>query len=856
MNITQRCHSVAKAQGNLDDKKARENLVEAKIEEPIRNNAAHFGSELGTTIAPDPASIEEDEQVTEADGTSTGSSVQDVSPSAASVEPRGHAHQTRPDRQPSQTKTSRMGTGLLLEREMKAVHQDSIYPQVVRIPDHAKAKASTIPLRLSIPGPVRSHSHSRRQVGNQHCPYGQGRRESTRHVQTDASNGQLRASSQNDESSSRSRVLELPDLVAVKQATAISIESRKSFIPIRRQFKESEREDSEADVFPRKLPKHGSRKDENGDTEKAEDADIDTDHEAALVHHKNAGSGAVEHSGLEVAKLSKSNVLGSSVQVRDVCSGTKIQAELEPLATTSSSTALEEGESLYPGSPNDSDLISLRDFTATEPVNYRIKRLSHAAPERGPTLRISEDAEMILLGADSEEESAGRELGARKTSSTADLRKSTMIKEQLKASKDRILKGNLPLSRSTTSRSLSKFDTKLNPSTDGEPGPDDSGTIDANSARAGSDANSSQETQNIRDKDPFVGSGYLSLRRSVTEHHQLDNDTDWTLRCAGAPHLDLNTVSEHASEEEDSWIAPLAAGVAQNDDDVGTPVPKVPNNSPTTGNLEILQRASNRFTHVQNMLIDATESSDAAHSTTQIEASFPPRISSRTQFQEMVQEWSDEDQHSRSLHSAGPGIPNRFDSIQSLSQLKVISNAPTVVTRSETERRLDYNTSTNSPSSLQCLRTPHSTNSQLSTTKGVLSNFRGLFHKQSLETAAAGSITNDNPSSRRKNTVVGKIGSPLPFLGTPVPSKPLSRDQSRRNNRTITTLRELGGDRGIDSVLPAYDSPDQGEMQVAERLAVQVLDSAMLETNAQKKAELVQVSRISTSLSCCLETCH
>ena len=295
------------------------------------------------------------------------------------------------------------------------------------------------------------------------------------------------------EQSSRSQMCRPPDLSAVTQSTASSIESRESFIPIGCRSKGSELEDNEADIPSQKPTKYGACKDEYRDMEKAENVDIDTDREVSLAHNEAMpkDSAITTMAGEEIVavrEIAKSDIQCSFSEAHDVGSAATIPAEIKPSTATSSSTAFEEDGSLSFHSSKDSDIMSLRDFAATEPANYRVKRLSVAAPEHGPTLRISEDAEKILMGAHPEDEDRDRELGAMARTSASDLPKSTAIKEQFKAFNERIIKGQTPLSRSTTSRSVSKLDSDLNPSSATELFAGDARMAGTNDPVAGSEA--------------------------------------------------------------------------------------------------------------------------------------------------------------------------------------------------------------------------------------------------------------------------------------------------------------------------------------------------------------------------------
>jgi len=659
------------------------------------------------------------------------------------------------------------------------------------------------------------------------------------------------------EQSSRSQMCRPPDLSAVTQSTVSSIEPRESFIPVRCRSKGPELEASEADIPSQKHTKYGVCKDEHRDMEKAVNVDIDTDREVSLVHNEAMpkDSAITTMAGKErvaVGEIAKSDIQCSFSEAHGVGSATTIRTEIQPPTATSSSTAFEEDGSLSFHSSKDSDIMSLRDFAATEPANYRVKHLSVAAPEHGPTLRISEDAEKILMGAHPEDED--RELEAMARTSASDLPKSTAIKEQFKAFNERIIKGQTPLSRSITSRSVSRLDSDLNSSGATDLFAGDARMAGTNAPVARSEAINTRPTHSMSDEDRFVvGRRHLPLDGSVAEHSLPNADLEWPLRCANAPHPDLNTARERTSSDEDSWISPLATDVAQNNGKEVTPIIKVPKNTPAAEGTQNIQRALDGVPEGRSHSMNVAKDSNVTRSTSPVEGHnrqpFPARISSRKQFKGIIEDRSNEDPLVPSRQPSSPGIPNRFASVRSTSQSKAISIPPASIFASGTAHKLDHSTSTNGASSLRERRAADSAKAQLSATKGMLSNFRGLFHKRSLENSDAAYAMGYNSSVVRRTTVVGKNGSPFPFGSAHLSSKALSSGPSRRNNRVSPTAGGAGAGRDTANLTAAFDTPEPGETQDAERLAVQVLDSAMLERNAEKKAKLVQVSCKSMAFS-------
>jgi hypothetical protein len=174
--------SLVKEQGKQAAKATKGNFVKAKDFDPVYGDSTSLGARLGGTQAPNTEPVKEKEQATEDRQMFTDANIQNMPAIIASVEKISYCQQHRPDRQPHQTKTSKMrarlsaGSNYLPEKERKSLDQDSTCPSSSLAHDHPKTKPRAIPPRLSIPGPVRSHSRPRREVSTQRCPYGQGRR--------------------------------------------------------------------------------------------------------------------------------------------------------------------------------------------------------------------------------------------------------------------------------------------------------------------------------------------------------------------------------------------------------------------------------------------------------------------------------------------------------------------------------------------------------------------------------------------------------------------------------------------------------------------------------------------------------
>jgi hypothetical protein len=182
VNKKQPQDSLVKEQGKHATKATKDNFVEAKDVNPVDGDSASLGVHLGGTRPPNTELVKENEQASEDRQMLIGANTQNTPAIITSGEKISHGQQHHPDRQPRQTKTSKMraslsaGNNYSSEKERKSLNKDSAFPNPSPAHGHLKTNPRATPPRLSIPGPVRSHSRSRQEVSAQHCPYGQGRR--------------------------------------------------------------------------------------------------------------------------------------------------------------------------------------------------------------------------------------------------------------------------------------------------------------------------------------------------------------------------------------------------------------------------------------------------------------------------------------------------------------------------------------------------------------------------------------------------------------------------------------------------------------------------------------------------------
>ena len=627
-------------------------------------------------------------------------------------------------------------------------------------------KIRNIPPPLSIPGPVRSSRRTRRHIGAGGSPYGKiGRASPSPRINNGGRYpvqsvlGQKRAASAGS-----------GNVLAIKQRRVRAPESRSSSIPLRRESVQSEAgAESEGGLLvtkPRKLDRHLKNAHAN---DKAEEADVDTDRETLRPKHKIS---------LKSVKAMLSNTHG------------------DPLPSMKKSECGPDEES-YGNvliAANHSDVGLLRQFDGQEHSNYRVKRLSVAAPQHGPTLRISNAAEKVLLGPSSDEESPQQTHRSRKRHSISDMRRSTVLKEQLKKGTETLRKASLPVSRSISS-SLSKYDPESKPENGVVPT-----TTDCPSTN-----------------DPFIENKEPGLHDSGSCDVPGPDGSGWPLKHCETIPPELKTVVERPSEDGDSWISPMitdAPRYREGSDAVKTPTIVIPNKTPASGAVSAINVADPT---VQARAFPASESSKELASSRagkRDDSPFPLRTSSRQHFQSIIRENSMKTPTSPTTHFSRPEIPNCFASKRSSSVPRGLEENHNLGSGTGNMHASDTATPDMSTTpTLVAEHMPHSSKNLTASKKAVLSNIRGLFHKRSGENDAPRSALNKNQSIKRSNTLIAKNGGTLTNINTPVPALPLA------NGAHV----------------------DAGETDRATQLAMNVLDRARSETNATKKAQLVQV---------------
>ncbi len=131
--------------------------------------------------------------------------------------------------------------------------------------------------------------------------------------------------------------------------------------------------------------------------------------------------------------------------------------------------------------------------------------------------------------------------------------------------------------------------------------------------------------------------------------------------------------------------------------------------------------------------------------------------------------------------------------------------------------------------------------SQSSVSKGLMSNFRGLFHKRPSDASEAPNVRSSKKSS--KGPTVSSHGSPYPSMAN---IHPVYRPTQASINRTNATSQRTSGNSLLSTApgTPAFNSPLPTEISTTTSLAMQILDSARRESSSPKKKRLLSLGKI------------
>ncbi|KAL9122016.1 MAG: hypothetical protein Q9187_001430 [Circinaria calcarea] len=422
---------------------------------------------------------------------------------------------------------------------------------------------------------------------------------------------------------------------------------------------------------------------------------------------------------------------------------------------------------------------------------YTIKRLSMTSPEYGPTLRVSSSAERVIMGEDDTDKENHPKVRANKS---RDLRRQVAVNELHKSTQDTVdLDAKKRLSRSFSSQSLSHC---ILPT--GLP----------------ADKHVQEEAARGTDKDYFLPTDHLQHHSGLSRSYVSRTNTnscgnDDPFFDARSYIVDPEADCKHAlmpEADSKSGVNPVvrrASSIALSDS-----IPLNPGFLPA-----IMQEHAGKDkglpTNESNLQPVSTPQQQKEETSGHPAGSFPPRSSSRAAVPDFTIS-------SVSPHQSDTRLSDEF----AIRQNKLGESFGMKTSQ------LDY------AGSLKRDSVAHSSNkSQGSMSKGMLSNFRGLFHKRSGENG----VKQDKPKLH-----ITKNGSPFPPMSEIHPIHRPTLASTSRSKRPAAKL-----DIPSQPLLtPAYQSPGPSELATTTTLAMEILDLARMEPSSPKKERYFELGKI------------
>ena len=422
---------------------------------------------------------------------------------------------------------------------------------------------------------------------------------------------------------------------------------------------------------------------------------------------------------------------------------------------------------------------------------YTIKRLSVTSPEYGPTLRVSSSAERVIMG---EEDSDKENHPKVRADKCEDLRRQVVVSESQKSTQVAIegegkKKPSLPLSSQCLSLPVSPIVFSA-------------------------DKDVRKEDTKSANKDYFLPTDHLQYRADLPKPYISRTNT----LSGGSDDPFFDARSHVAEPEAESKIPSMpeadiksgvdsivkrASSIALSDS-----IPLNPGFLPATMQ-EHVSKGKGLPTKEFNLQQISTPEQPKEESSGHNSGSFPPRSSSRAAVPDFT------------LSSVSP-----HQSEIRLSDEFVIRQNKLGESVGLSTSQLDY------AGSLKRDSVAHSSNkSQGSMSKGMLSNFRGLFHKRSGENG----IKHDKPKH-----YITKHGSPFPPMSEIHPIHRPTLASTSRSKRPSTKL-DIPGQPPLT---PAYQSPRPSELATTTTLAMEILDLARLETSSPKRERYFELGKV------------
>ncbi|KAL8732979.1 MAG: hypothetical protein Q9166_002377 [cf. Caloplaca sp. 2 TL-2023] len=227
---------------------------------------------------------------------------------------------------------------------------------------------------------------------------------------------------------------------------------------------------------------------------------------------------------------------------------------------------------------------------------------------------------------------------------------------------------------------------------------------------------------------------------------------------------------------------------------------------------------------------------------------FPPRSSSRMQHPDYTVNRSAKNSPTSSLEGAAVRLEKEL-SISELAKPKISEadsfSLPIDMGANTSRQEISSQTILADVASKRDSTARNSHRSQVSVSKGLMSNFRGLFHKRTSDASETTDLRSNKKGSKRPT--VNSHGSPFPSMSNIHPvHRPTQASLNRTNANSHANAQRTSGHSLLSTApgTPALNSPIPTEISTTTSLAMQILESARKESSSPKKERLLSLGKI------------
>lgn len=486
---------------------------------------------------------------------------------------------------------------------------------------------------------------------------------------------------------------------------------------------------------------------------------------------------------------------------------------------------------------------SLQAIEESPRQGYHIKRLSVVSPENGPTLKISPDAERLIMGVETDKENGSKfksfkGKGLHDSFRTSNLRPKASGTESMAELKKRLER---PSSSQGLPQSASRFGLVSKESREKK----------ARSAELSYSLSTDHLQQDsAKPKTPLVRKStdiYVVDDPFFDAHSTLEQDQATMAKSTDLQN-DPTSDEEKVIIEEASWISPLAnehhdlsksKEVLTLDSAPSTLQSRASSGSTTNEKYSITANSANEAADVEQIpseempkskdnaqkpLPSTPERSRELNNSTS--SSFPPRNSSRTTPLDYTVRGSAKSSPTSPLEGGNPTSKEFLRRHNQLGASKGHASSPVDISQVTGSKRNSTARDSNK--------------SQSSISKGMLSNIRGLFHKR----ASENELYSTRSSKKYKpSTSIGNSGSPfLPISEI----HPIHRPTLASSNRSVVKGEKPTAldTNGKTPATPSFASPLPSEISATTTLAMQLLESVRTERSSPKKERALELGTI------------